>query len=333
MTRPALIVLFWSLGVSTAVNQQQDSSSPPFVLNAWRNKLARHDAKGNVVWSVKFTESISSTRPPHMLWDESRVYVAHSDGVTALDAGNGKMLWRAEGPDRGLLLSDGLLLGTGSISNGDGTFSHWLFACDVAIGTVSFQTRLAQDMSDPEAVEEVGGLFLVQSREGPEGRGHALLIDRRGTVRSQLNRQVVSAKQYDGDVVCLTSKDVVRVTSRGAFAWTVPFYGHQWIAGGSLIDLPGGDMIAFQFGRIADSGVTLIRFDPNTGKEKWKTYCTALGVTHSKYAHDASVAIDGEKVRVTSKGSGIFVEVLDLNTGRQLERTLKDRSSVKSKVR
>ena len=126
--------------------------------------------------------------------------------------------------------------------------------------------------------------------------------------------------------IFLTSKNVVRVTEKGQISWSIPFGHHQWIAGGDLLDLPDGDVIANRFGRISDSGVSLIRFDPSTGKEKWKNHCRALGVFHSEYGHNAIVAIEADRVRVTSEGSyGTFVEILDLKTGRQLERTRKDR--------
>jgi outer membrane protein assembly factor BamB len=282
--------------------------------------VAHYDPKGKVVWSVSFPEDIDGVRPPHLLWDERRVYFTHKDGVTALDAKTGKILWHAQGPQRGMLLGHGLLLGTGPVRNMDGTFSHWLFACHVANGTVLFKTRLAEDMSDPEAVQQIAGLFLVQIGEAPRGQGHALLIDYQGTVRHQLDRQVVSGKQFRGDVIFLTSKNVVRFSARDKVAWTVPF-DHQWIAGGGLIDLRDGDMIAFQFGCICDSGVSLIRFDPTTGKTIWKHHCKGLGVGHSKYLHTARATVEGTKLRITSKASGgTFVEVLDLKTGRQLER-------------
>jgi outer membrane protein assembly factor BamB len=324
MIRPALIVLLWSLAASSGVNTTQQFSSSSFVLDREKKEVARQGAKGDVVWSVKFDDYIGGVRPPHLLWDERRVYFTHKDGVTALDAGNGNALWHAQGPECGLLLSDGLLLGTGPLPNKDGTFSQWLFACDVAKGTVVFKCRLADDMSDPLAVEQVAGLFLVQIHEKPGGKGYALLIDRQGAVCHRFDRQVITGKKYDGDVVFLTSKNVVRVTAKDKVAWTLPFDHHQWIAGGQLIDLADGDAIAFQFGRISDSGVSLIRFNPTNGKEKWRLHCGGLGVSHSEYSHTATVAIEGEKLRVTSEGSsGTFVEILDLKTGRQLERTSK----------
>jgi hypothetical protein len=321
MIRPALIVLILSLGVCTLANSQQTSPSP-FVLDEGKKEVTRQDAKGKVIWSVTFKEAIGGVRPPHLLWDEQRVYLTHNGGVTALDFMS-KTVWHAAGPRNGLLLSDGLLLGTGSVPSKDDSYSHWLFACDVAKGTIVFKTELAQEMSDPEPVQEVAGLFLVQILERPGG-GCALLIDRQGAIRHQFDRQVVCAKPYGGDVVFLTSKNIVRVTPKDKIVWTVPFDQHQWIAGGELIDLPGGDVIASQFGRICDSGVSLIRFDPTSGKAKWKAYCQGLHVGHSAYLHSASVTVKGGKLQVTSKGSyGTFVEMLDLKTGSHLQRTQK----------
>ena len=140
MIRPMLIALSLSLGISSCVCAQQASSSP-FVLDRDNKQVARSDTKGKVVWSVSFKEDIGGRIPPRFLWDERRVYLTHKDGVTALDAVNGKTLWHAHGPQAGLLLSDGLLLGTGPMPNKDGTFSFWLFACDVAKGTIVFRTQ------------------------------------------------------------------------------------------------------------------------------------------------------------------------------------------------
>lgn len=126
----------------------------------------------------------------------------------------------------------------------------------------------------------------------------------------------------------LTCSDVARVAANDKLVWSISFGDHEWTAGGGLVDLPGGDLLAFRFGRISDSGVDLIRFDSMSGKAVWKVHCAPLGVDHSKYRHDAFVAVEGEKLRVTSKGSfGTFVEILDMKTGRQLERTSKSGDS------
>lgn len=181
-------------------------------------------------------------------------------------------------------------------------------------------------MSDPDSVTKSANLFLVQIHEDVDGKGHALLINREGEIRHQFDRQAISGKQSGEDMIFLTSKNVVRVTAKDKVVWAIPFLGYEFSAGGELIDLNDGDLIASQYGCIWDSGVSLILFDPATEKEKWKAYCQPLKVPHDAYDHSAKVTVDGEKLRVTSKGSyGTFVEILELKTGRQLERTLKDR--------
>jgi hypothetical protein len=131
---------------------------------------------------------------------------------------------------------------------------------------------------------------------------------------------VVAGVRRGEDVVLLTSRDVVRLGPGGKSRWAVPLE-REWIAGGGLVAVPGGDMVAFLYGRISDSGVDVVRLSPSDGKVAWRTHCKGLGVPHSKYNHQATVAVEGGRLRVTSRASaGTFVELLDLRSGRQLER-------------
>ncbi len=186
------------------------------------------------------------------------------------------------------------------------------------------EARIAKKMSNPELLQQVVGLFLVQIPEIPDSHGCAFLIDRQGAVRHRFDCQVLSAQKYGEDGVFLTRKNVVRVTSEGKVVWTILFDERQWDEEGTMIDLPSGDSVVFHFHRIADSGVNVIRFDPSSGNEKWTTFCAGLGVMHSQYLHSAKITVEDDKIRVTSEGSsGTFVEILDLKTGRQLNRTRK----------
>ena len=49
----------------------------------------------------------------------------------------------------------------------------------------------------------------------------------------------------------------------------------------------------------ADSGVQVMRVDSQTGKVSWAQQCAPLNVNHSKYFHQASVRVDGSRLRVT----------------------------------
>src|SRR5262249_37155128 len=140
----------------------------------------------------------------------------------------------------------------------------------------------------------------------------------------RFKRQVVDGKRAGKDTIFLTSTDIVRVSPNDRVLWSLPFSDHQWTSGGKLVDLPGGDILAFRYGEICDSGVDLVRFTPLTGKTVWGTNCDRLGTRHSEYYHEASVLLERDSIRVTSKGShGTVVEILELKSGRSLKRTVK----------
>jgi len=90
---------------------------------------------------------------------------------------------------------------------------------------------------------------------------------------------------------------------------------------GGLLKLPGGDGLAYGYCGIADSGVDLLRFDPRGGQERWRTSCAELGVSHSKYRHEARARVSGHRLLVVSVGSsGKFAELIDPETGGKIHR-------------
>src|SRR4051812_36501619 len=91
------IVLVFSCIQSDAGAQER------FTLDQDEKRVARHDAKGKVVWSKVFDDQIGGVRWPHLVWDEKRVYITHNDGVTALDAEKGTLLWHSKGSNARLL--------------------------------------------------------------------------------------------------------------------------------------------------------------------------------------------------------------------------------------
>lgn len=87
-------------------------------------------------------------------------------------------------------------------------------------------------------------------------------------------------------------------------------------------DLPLADGGRFRcwFQAISDSGVVVVRFDKR-GRELWRHYCKSLNMMHSEYSHEAHLKMVDRRLQVTSIGSaGTFVESLDPQTGRQLQR-------------
>jgi outer membrane protein assembly factor BamB len=303
-----------------------EPNGPPEYKIDHENHQVSRLADGKPRWTTKLEGYLGLVRPPHLVWDEKRVYVTHKDGVTALDAETGKELWHSPGPNNGMLLSKDLLLATGSSPTEGRAQDSLVMARSTNHGKPTFKTKVDVMGFDPMLIEEMAGFFVVQARERPGGRGDACLLDRKGTVRHRLDRQVVAGVGKGEDVVLLTSTDVVCLAPSAKVQWKLAFDDHQWIAGGGLFELPGGDLVAFRYGCINDSGVDILRLTPAAGKMVWKVACTPLGVSHSKYHHSATVSVEGKTLRVTSRASsGNFVETLDLETGRQLNRTVSKR--------
>jgi outer membrane protein assembly factor BamB len=329
MRRPAiqaaLLTLLLASVASPADPPAGDKRSPQYVVDPKARQVVRRDAGGEVKWALTLFGDLDGVRPPHLVWDAQRVYVTHNGGVTALDADTGNVLWHEDGPGDRLLLSGDLLLATDCTSGRHvGDRGRLLTAREAATGRAVFHRRLPVEDFDPLPIEEVAGLFLVQTNESASGKGDALLIDRDGAVRHRFDREVVAGVRRGEDQVFLTSKDVVRLSAEDKTLWETPFEERQWPAGGGLVEA-GGDLVAFLYGRISDSGVELMRLNPGTGKVVWRARCAPLGVDHSKYRHEAKVTVEGDALRVTSKASGgTFVEVLDLRSGRQRKRTVSE---------
>jgi hypothetical protein len=93
-------------------------------------------------------------------------------------------------------------------------------------------------------------------------------------------------------------------------------------ANGGLLKLAEGGVVKYSYVQSGDSGVGLVR-QTAAGKELWRATCEPLGVSHSIYRHEVVVQREGDRLRVTSRGSGgTFVEVLELASGKRIERTV-----------
>jgi outer membrane protein assembly factor BamB len=275
-------------------------------------RVVRRDAAGNVEWSTGLG-SLRSWVWPDLLTDGHRVYVKQFEGVTALDAGTGEVAWQVPIPCACFRLSGDLLV----LAHGP-----QVVCLAVASGAEVFRLSLPADPElRPVFIDETTGLFLVQGRAA--GFEHAaFLIDRAGKIRHRLLRQVLCVLSVGPDRVFLTSADVRRVSADDRTVWSAPFESPESNAGGGILEAPGGDLVAFVYCRIANSGVQVMRVDPLTGEDRWQVTCRGLaGVMHSEYRHDATAEWVGDRLRVISKGSaGAFVEWFDGRTGERVRR-------------
>jgi outer membrane protein assembly factor BamB len=289
-----------------------------------RDRVTRVGLDGRSVWTRVFPTA-GGVRPPHLTADASRVFVGTGDGVVALHAGTGAVVWHRDGPASRILLSRDLVL---AAQTGYGTRikegGRWLVAWVGATGAEAFRVALPPDNFDALPVEEWAGLFVVQRGARIDGFGDTLLIDRAGAVHSRLDCEVVNmVRRAGGGRAILTGRGVLGLSAAGATEWEAKFGHAESYAGGGLVPLPEGDLnlVAFVYNPLADSGVRVMRLDPATGKKRWEMECAGVGGGHSAYSHWAGLEVRGGRLVVTSVGwNGTFVEALDADRGQSVGR-------------
>jgi outer membrane protein assembly factor BamB len=301
----------------------QRVSAASFEVDRDSRRVIARDGKGGILWIGELEGAVGGVRDPHLAHDSTRVYVSNAHGVTALDARTGNLLWHSKGPSDRLLISGEIVLAA-ECGSDDAMKERLLVARSVKDGREVFRTQLPVKRFDPLPVEEVAGLFLVQIWDWPGGSGKALLVDRKGMVWHEFERQVVDGVKVGDNRIFLTSKTIESLSPDGKVLWSKDFPSREWIAGGALLKLPDGTFLAHLFGQISDSGVQLIRIDPAEGKVLWRTRCDPLLVKHSAYSHSATATLKARLIVVRSVGSsGVFTETLDLDTGKQLKRDVR----------
>jgi outer membrane protein assembly factor BamB len=289
-------------------------------------RVLRLTPEGLEKWSTHLDGYLGLVRPHHIQADLARAYITHEDGVTALNVVTGAVAWHSPGPGDRMLLSDDLLLAADCRSAGsDGIQERWLTARSATTGVELFRVKLPLMDFDPLPVTELVGFFLVQDQDRPGGKGNALLVDRYGRVRHHFDRYIVTATRRANGCLFLTGHGVTRTADDGVVLWSLPFKNWQWIPGGNLVPLPDGDVVAFAYCGIGNSGVEVVRLNPESGQLIWEANCLPLpNVMHSEYDHKAEVLRTDGRLRVTSRGSaGTFVEELDERTGLRINRSLK----------
>lgn len=301
-----------------------DGGGDTIVLDNHGQRVVRLGSDKPIKWSTTLEGYLGLVRPPHLQANATLAFITHADGVTALDVATGAVAWRSPGPADRMLLSGDLLLATDCGSSAyNGVKERFFIARATSSGKEAFRVKLPLENFDPLAVRELVGLFLVQDHDRPGGEGNAFLVDRSGRIRHHFDKYVVTAEKQADGCLFLTGHGVIRTAGGDKVLWTLPFKHKEWLAGGGLLPLPGSDVLAFVYCRIADSGVQLHRFNPESGQRVWQANCSPLGVGHSEYSHEAEVVLADGRLRVTSRGSsGTFVEEIDERTGRSLSRVV-----------
>jgi PQQ-like domain len=301
-------ILFLASLAAVATAAAPPPPRPQLSIDSEGDRVVRRGPSGKLLWATP----LEVKRWSGLVWDDAHACVSEGGGLAGLDVATGKVLWQTLGPTGGLLLDRGLVLAVDR---------HEVVARTAADGMVAFRVPLPKDRFRPLPLRRVAGLYLVQREGLSDSEDFAWLFDRRGTVRHRLDRQVVDGVATGGEAVILTADDVVRLGRWDRTRWTARFKAGHLLAGGGLVPVPGGDLLAFLHCTIADRGVEVMRLDPASGKVAWRAHCAGLGAWHSGYNHRAKLEVAGGRVRVTSVGSaGRFLEVLDLGTGVRVSR-------------
>jgi hypothetical protein len=133
---------------------------------------------------------------------------------------------------------------------------------------------------------------------------------------------------YGNDCVVWHATLVEMLSADRKQVWVIHFDLNPYMDGGvegGLVEVPGGDIIAFRYNVDEDSGADLVRLNRGAGAVVWKTRCAPMEAQDSEEGDNdylIRIAVHGSTLRVICSGSGgNFVEVLDLASGRQLKRT------------
>lgn len=296
----------------------------PFKLHEGPNsRVERVDGSGKTLWSTSLNAYVNNIRAPHLVDDDQRVYVSTFDPrrVMALDARTGKILWTTDWPGERMCLYRGLLVATeGGSSPAIDADGRWLVARAIATGKEMFKVKLPDSMDDVNRVRECAGFLLVQQRFR---RQPSLLINDKGQVVLRISKYVIDGVRQADDIVIQTTEGASRLSLKNETKWTIT--PKRLGDAGGFLPLENGDLIAFWYGPISDSGAGVVRLDPATGTVRWQTTCRSLETGHSKYRHEVTIKLDKDRLKVASIGSnGRWVELLNLQTGKQLRREQRD---------
>jgi hypothetical protein len=169
-------------------------------------------------------------------------------------------------------------------------------------------------------IEALAG-YLHATFEGWRQEPASLLVDRTGTIAYRFSRELVVAAEVRGSrLLALTTKRVALFQRDGSTVWSssegrVPDYRRH--TSGDIVVLPGGDVLAWSYGRSSSRPTLLTRVRSRDGHVIWRRDAIGPALTdHSLYSKTTHVEVRGDWALIADvESSGRFLEVLALETG------------------
>jgi outer membrane protein assembly factor BamB len=270
--------------------------------------------KGAISWRTPLQGYLGTVRPPDRVISGDRVVVVAEHRLVGLDANTGAQVWTADATTDRLFAEGDLVFSTDCQSPSAAPKHRWLEAHRLSDGKLAWKIELPSRI-DPDAIYKIGSLYAVG------GRDYVALFDAAGTRHIELDEHVIVAEPIGSDVIVATDKRIARLGPRGETRWDLKKIKDTFVGAGGFVTLPGGDMLLFAYGAISDSGVELVRFRPDDGKELYRVQKHGAGVGHSEYEHTAWVRLRNGRLEIVSHGSyATRIETASPETGTTLKR-------------
>ena len=234
------------------------------------------------------------------------------DDIIALDRTSGRVLWRKAAPNDRLVALGDRIIGLEGNAHLPSVPKRWLVAHDANAGNELYRIELPRK-SDPESPIELGALLLVRN-EHPQW---TIAVRASGDVAYKVDERVNKGLPFGADVIVATEKRIARLDPKGTAIWEAGKFEDSFHTGAGFVVLDNADVLIFNYGAISDSGVELVRLSMGDGTVRWRRRAAPVGVSHSKYRHEAYVVrLPGDRLAVVSQGSyGSFLETIDDRTG------------------
>lgn len=310
----------------SALTYRDVPPSPFRDFEAGSNVLTKENADGSVAWTKTLDFDLGYYDPVRA-GDRYIVYTGHGErdveyGLAALDAETGDLLWKVQRNAGALYGTSKLIFGYEASAIGGSQISHRLVGLSPSDGSELFRLDLPDGayLRKFEPFADLVGA-CVEFR-GANGGELTILLNGDGMELFRLNESVIAAQKVDGDYIFLTSNRTIRLNSAGSTIWETSESGTEYSLSGSLLALPGGDLLVLTYNGRTASGERVTRLNGTDGDVRWiARHCGGISVSHSAYLHIAHLELRGDWVYVIAQQSaGHTITVLDLESGWEKRR-------------